>query len=143
MFKVYEIRNTLNGHRYIGMTRNELSRRWSQHLYQLRSGKKTKLYDAMRSYGIDNFQMDLLAEYDTHQECCAKEIELIVNSDYNIARGGQGGFNITNTEAWKAKLRKARIGRKPALGMKHSEETKKLCGEYSRKRHERSRSNAP
>jgi group I intron endonuclease len=136
MYQIYRIVNTINGHFYIGMTKNSLAYRFAGHKHSAKSGKKSKLYDAMRSYGIDNFIIEPLEKFDTRQECCVREIELIAKHDnlYNLASGGEGGFAILNVEEWKAKLRKARKGRQPALGMKHTEENKKFFSECAKRK---------
>jgi group I intron endonuclease len=136
MYQIYRIVNRINGHFYIGMTKNSLSCRFASHRYAAKSGKKSKLYDAMRSYGIDNFIIEPLEKFDTKQECCEREIELIAKHDnlYNLASGGEGGFAVRNVEEWKAKLREARKGRQPALGMKHTEENKKFFSECSKRK---------
>lgn len=141
MYSLYRIINNKAGRHYIGMTKVGLSRRFSQHKYSARSGKKSKLYDAMRSYGIDSFSIELIEIFDTKQECCNREIEMIASLDnlYNLASGGEGGFNVSNTEEWKRKLSKARQGGKPFLGRKHSEETKRKCAEASAARWARER----
>jgi group I intron endonuclease len=131
MYQVYEIVNQITGRRYIGMTKNTLVIRMRQHKSAAKRGLKSPLYDAIRSYGVDNFVINLLHTFDTQQECNEGEIRLISENSnlYNLALGGEGGFNITNIEEWRDKLKVARKGRKPALGLKHTEENKKLFAE--------------
>ena len=131
MYELYRITNKVSGSCYIGMTKAGLARRFSQHKYAARSGKKSKLYDAMRKYGVDCFEISLVESFDTKQECCTKEIDLIAKEDnlYNLASGGEGGFAVTDIAAWKAKLCEARTGRRPALGMRHTEENKRFFAE--------------
>lgn len=52
-----------------------------------------------------------------------------------MTNGGEGGFVVPaeKINSWKEKLSKARKGRQPALGMKHTEENKKLFSEVSKK----------
>lgn len=131
MYRIYEIVNQVSGRRYIGMTKNSLAARMNQHRSAARRGLKSPLYNAMRSYGLDNFVITELHVFDTKQECMDKEIQLIAedSSLYNLASGGEGGFVISNLEEWKDKLKVARKGRKPALGLKHTEENKKFFAE--------------
>lgn len=49
-----------------------------------------------------------------------------------MADGGDGGFVVQDIESWKKKLKIARAGKKPALGMKHTKENKKLFSKVSR-----------
>lgn len=48
---------------------------------------------------------------------------------YNITAGGDGGWAVPDEgkEQWLERLRLARVGKTPALGMKHTDETKELC----------------
>jgi hypothetical protein len=62
------------------------------------------------------------------------ETGLISNNDntYNLAPGGLNSFVVTDKESWIGKLKKARIGGTPALGMSHTEENKKLFSKVSK-----------
>lgn len=133
---LYQIRNTVSGTKYYGITVNP-KQRWYSHR-QLRG--KTPLYDAMRSYGREVFVLEVLDE-GPDELIAQKEVDLIASDPdcYNLHLGGHIGFDVSTKDAesveqWKAKLREKRKGRKPALGMQHSEETKKLCGEYGKLR---------
>lgn len=145
MYKLYRIINESSDTSYIGMTKRSLSRRMSEHRFNARTGKKTKLYDAMRYYGIDNFSIVLIQEFDTQQECAYNEIDLIAKEDnlYNLAAGGEGGFVVVDVEGWKNKLRVARAGRKPALGMKHTEENKKFFADCNKRKELKYEGNLP
>ncbi len=136
MYKLYRIINEKSKSSYIGMTKKSLNLRWNEHVYQVNKGKKTKVYDAIRSYGLNSFKMVLIKEFDTRQECCNAEIDLIAREDnlYNLAAGGDGGFVITDINQWKQKLSKSRQGGQPFLGKTHSEETKEKCRQASLKR---------
>ena len=83
--------------------------------------------------------MALMHDNLTKEEACNLEIKYISEYQgkiYNIAVGGQTGFSMllkTQAEqlAWKSNLSIARAGRKPALGMKHTDENKEVfstCG---------------
>lgn len=127
---------------YIGMTKNSLEYRWSGHKHAAKLGKKSPLYDAMRKYGNDIFIMLTIGEYDNKEDCCQAEIDTITSCRlvgdklYNLANGGEGGFNITNVDEWKKKLSISRQGGKPFQGRSHTEETKRKCGEAARKYHQ-------
>jgi len=127
---------------YIGMTSKSITQRWSGHKHAAKIGKKSKLYDAMRSYGNDVFSLSEIASYQYKEDCCKAEIEAIrFNREigfnlYNLADGGEGGYVVPEhlKDEWKAKLSKARQGRKPALGMKHTEENKKFFAECNKRK---------
>lgn len=138
---VYLITNKISGNVYIGITRASLNKRWKSHVRSaIVENAKSKLYDAMRSYGVENFSIAVLEEVDSEEEMLSKEKYYIAyyrnlhGSTYNILDGGKSYFPIVDKKDWKNKLKKARVGRKPALGMKHSSENralfKKVSDEY-------------
>lgn len=135
MYKVYKIVNVLNNKYYVGMTKQDLIKRFSQHKQNAKNGKDTYLYNAIRKYGIDNFEIELICECSSKEECCLLEIKFISENEsgYNLAKGGEGGFVVQDIDTWKEKLKEARKGKTPAIGLKHSEETKQKCSEASNK----------
>jgi len=137
---LYKIINTLNNNVYIGITRTSINRRWTSHVYCARHNTKSILYDAMRSYGIENFIIETIKQFDNEQDLLQAEKNTIeyyrhlLGKTYNILDGGESYFPIKNKEAWKTKLKEKRQGRKPSLGMHHTEENKKLFGMYGKQR---------
>ena len=105
-YLVYKITNIINGMVYIGRTGLSAESRFARHVAKTKSGKKTKLYNAMRKYGTNNFVQEILhnkLSYNESQELETKEI-LKHNSrenGYNIAIGGQG--NVLNSDMYKHK----------------------------------------
>lgn len=138
MYKIYYLVSKSTDWYYIGMTKNSLENRFNAHIHSMRRGTKTPLYSCMRKY--QDFIPILRAEFDTHEECCEEEIRLIAEAKelghnvLNLADGGNGGFVVPEDkiDSWKRKLRKKRRGRKPALGMKHTEENKKIFSKVSK-----------
>jgi group I intron endonuclease len=133
---LYQIVNTVSRNKYYGITVN-FKQRWYSHR-QMRG--KTPLYDAMRSYGREAFKLEVIDE-GPEELMAQKEIELIASDPncYNLHLGGHIGFDVTTkepevVEEWKSKLREKRKGRTPALGLWHTDETKRLCGVYSKLR---------
>jgi group I intron endonuclease len=142
MYKLYKITNKINGKRYFGITKTSLKQRWNMHRYSSKTGKHY-LACAMRSYGIENFHIELIQEFESEEECCLAEQEAIKQNSglYNLAVGGQTGFSMRRKSPeefslWVESLKRARAGRTPALGMKHSDENKKLFGEFGKLRWE-------
>lgn len=126
MYKVYFIKSEESKKFYIGITKNTLARRLWQHKGAVKRGSSTKAHNWMRKY-LGSLTITLHSEYPSSKECFDKEIELISffkDNIVNLAPGGNGGFVAQDIESWKAKLRVKRQGRKPSLGMKHTEETK-------------------
>lgn len=136
---LYEWRNKVSGRSYYGITRN-LGRRLASHKHAIKSGRKTPFYDSVRSYGWENFDQFVLSMGD--ESHIASLEQLCIEHDptcYNLHQGGHIGFDVTtkdknSVEEWKEKLRYSRKGRTPAMGMTHSEETKRLCGEFGKMR---------
>lgn len=135
MVFVYKIINSVNDKEYLGITKN-VQLRWNSHVCSSKT-KNTPLYTAMRKYGVDQFSLQVICICPDWEYACDVEIKLIAASSslYNLAAGGEGGFFIPEEQiaTWKEKLSKARQGRKPAEGMRHTEENKKLFAEVSRK----------
>lgn len=134
--KLYEIRNSINDSVYVGITRNSLAARFRSHKYSSKT-VKTPLYDSIRSKGFDKFRIELISEFEIEQDMLDAEKALIKKyrdskvKCYNVLDGGDPYFPVKDMEAHKIKLREKRKGRKPALGMKHTIENKKLfsvCG---------------
>lgn len=94
-FTVYRTTNKINGKVYIGkhITKNINDG-------YLGSGKRLRL--AFTKYGIDNFQKEILASFDTEEEMNRKEAELVTEEfclsekTYNLCVGGRGGFSYIN-----------------------------------------------
>ena len=132
---LYQFQNIVSGRKYYGITVNT-KRRTASHRHSAGSKRlKTPFYDAVRKYGWDGFDFKILAE-GPNEYVSDLEITLIAGDPdcYNLHLGGHIGFDVSKSkqaDEWKQKLRTARAGRKPALGMTHSGETKKLCGLHS------------
>ena len=100
-YKIYKITNVATGKSYIGYTKFTLEKRWGNHLKCLKRGVNRKLYDAMRKYGIENFEMETIDEITdaTQDECLQLETLYIavfdaVENGYNMTYGGLGGSPI-------------------------------------------------
>jgi group I intron endonuclease len=134
---LYMWQNKVSNRIYYGITKNS-NKRNACHRHTVKNGTKTPFYDSVRSYGWENFQYTILSI--GSDEHIANLEELCIAHDtscYNLHKGGHIGFDITTSPKvteWKQKLSNARKGKKPALGMKHSDETKKLCGTYAKAR---------
>lgn len=137
MFYVYKIVNDFNDKYYIGYT-NNLKQRWNAHRY-FHTRRKSKLYNYMKKYGFDSFTMHVVKSFTVREEALEFEISLIDLQDalcLNLAKGGEGGFVVPEDkmEEWRIKLRTSRKGRKPALGMRHTDDNKRFFSECSRRK---------
>jgi len=135
MYYVYKLYTDSSDAVYVGMTSNPKAR-LRGHKHAANSGKKSKLYDHMRKHGVQTYKLEVLFETESKEQCCEKEIQLIEElGTLNLAAGGTGGYVVPleKRESWVEKLKAARAGKQPALGMKHTEENKKLFSEVSKK----------
>ena len=133
---LYQFKNTASSRKYYGITLN-IKRRLASHKWSAKT-KKTPFYDAVRKYGWEGFEFSVLSE-GTPEAISLEEIRCIAEDSgcYNLHRGGHIGYDMStnqNADEWILKLQKGRIGGKPALGLKHSEETKLLCGLHGKDR---------
>ncbi len=141
MYNLYYIVSEKTKYLYIGIT-NNLKRRFACHKHSANSGKKSPLYNCMRKHGVENFLIVLVNEFDTKEQAQQAEIDAISFARtnqwkiLNLADGGEGGYVVPEhlKDEWRAKLSKARQGRKPALGMKHTEENKKFFAECNKRK---------
>lgn len=136
---LYEIRNTVSNTVYVGITRNSIASRFRSHKHSAKRGTRTPLYDSIRSKGFDKFSIHLIKECADEAELLQSEKDLIsyhrnTSKCYNVLDGGEAYFPIKDWDEHKRKLKIARAGRKPALGMQHTDENKRLFSECSTRR---------
>lgn len=134
-----------NGKSYIGITSQyPLWHRWrGGHGYN----KQTKMWRAIRKYGWENVQHEVLSERLTLSEANRIEQEMVakfnsVDNGYNISSGGGGTFGIPCSEETKAKIglaNRGKPGKYPEHLVRFIEEHgawnkgKRLAGEHYRK----------
>lgn len=93
-YKLYVIRHHQSGKEYVGITTGDLEERFRQHLAAAQRGRKSALYNAIRSYGADAFSIALISDQaKTYAELEAMEIQEIarrntIRKGYNTAQGG-------------------------------------------------------
>lgn len=97
-YKLYLIKNKLNGKEYVGITVSSLHQRLGQHIYAAENSDRPQiLYRAIRKYGADQFQISLLRnDAKNYQELMQQEYDEIqsrnlVKSGYNSSKGGDIG----------------------------------------------------
>jgi len=98
-YKVYIHTNKINGKVYIGVTKQDVKKRWGKGQPYKRS---IVFYNAIQKYGWDNFEHKVLFTNLTRQEASNKEKELISfyksndnNYGYNIEGGGYTNKEIS------------------------------------------------
>lgn len=127
MHFVYVIQNNVTKKVYVGVSVNPQTR-WKGHRSCANSGRrKNRFYDAIRSYGAENFTLSIIEEHANAQECAEAEcfwIEYFRSWDpafgYNLNMGGSLG--IPTKEARKKMSEAAKRRGANNKGMKFSEE---------------------
>jgi group I intron endonuclease len=96
---IYEIRNIINGKRYIGCSK-DVTVRFTKHQSRLKNNKHVNSYlqNAYNKYGKSNFEYNILFKLNSESDMYKKEKELILENDnlYNLAEGGLGGDTYSN-----------------------------------------------
>ena len=113
---IYQIKNRVNGKKYIGRTVYTVEKRFKTHVTQ--ASKKTLLGCAILKYGAEAFELSVIEECDnsvvgSREIYWIKELKTHASEGgYNLTYGGDGGM----------------------LGFKMSEETRRLMSEKSKGR---------
>lgn len=138
MYVIYE-HVSPSGKVYIGQTCQQLNRRW-------RNGngyvKNTYFYRAIKKYGWDNFQHNVICRCDTLEEANEIEAELIQKYKsnnprygYNISGGGDGAERVAeSTRQLMSQMMKGKFAGKdnPNYGRKHTPEERKRMSDFQR-----------
>ena len=107
-FIVYCHTNKINGKKYIGITAQTLEQRCRANGNGYMSANQRVFFSAIKKYGWDNFDHEILAEGLSQEEAKRKEIELIAEfhtyigdpecNGYNMTRGGEGSYKYETEE---------------------------------------------
>lgn len=98
-YTVYQLTSITTGKHYVGYSSKGLSGRLHKHHTNATYGTDTHLYNAIRKYGIDDFETQVLWEGKSKTTALELEkhyIELLgtyVNG-YNQTLGGDGGYSV-------------------------------------------------
>lgn len=131
IYYIYKITNLCNGKVYIGMHRTK-----SLDDGYMGSGKLLKV--AIKKYGKENFQKEILEIFDNEEDMILKEKELVTDEfvlsedNYNIMPGGKFGSLERNNLTFKSrKHSKDTIEkiRSAAVGRRHSDDSRKKISE--------------
>lgn len=131
---VYKITNKINGKIYIGKTiKDDIQKRLKEHYnFSSNKGKKMMISEAIKKYGLENFEIQSIYKGVDDEDICKAEIKFIKlfkstdkSIGYNILSGGNG---VVPTEELRKKLSeraKLRIGElNPFFGKNHTQEQK-------------------
>ncbi len=99
-YVIYKVTNKINGKLYIGKTYN-FEKRKREHFYDIDNG--TPFHRALKKYGKENFEWEIIDTAETEKEIIEKEIYWIKklntcihsqnSNGYNITLGGNGGVS--------------------------------------------------
>ena len=129
-YTIYQTTNKINGKIYIGKHQTE-------NLNDSYLGSGIALRNAIKKYGIENFQKIILFDFDTEQEMNDKERELITEEfvkrkdTYNKGVGGEGGPHFKGKKHSVESIKKRTESRK---GFKLSTEARQKISEANRRR---------
>lgn len=107
--KIYKITNKKNGLIYIGCTINSLEKRFYEHLYRcFKTDYKSKLYNSIKKYGVDNFIIELIEECDLNviyetEKKYIKELDSYYNG-LNSTFGGEGCLGYVHSTDIRKKI---------------------------------------
>ena len=127
-----------NGKAYIGITCVGTAKRWHNGRGY---AKESHFGRAIRKYGWDNIEHEVLHDGMDEQTAKRTEIELIAyyktqdsEHGYNMTAGGDGATGYHHTEENKRKHSNILLGNTFAEGYRHTEETKRKMSESRRGR---------
>lgn len=116
---VYKITNLINGKSYIGMTSRSIEARFNSHLSAVRQGSKFRFHNAIRKYGVDCWEISILAENDDldvirsiEEQMISEHKTTLKNFGYNAKPGSCGGWIVSDEryESWLKKTRERNVG---------------------------------
>ena len=133
---VYKMTNTINNDFYIGVTSRSSKSRFAEHKYNaFKRNSKSKLYQAMREFGADNFDIEVI---ETCENAFQLEKDLIkdLKPEYNTGKVGKynSRYGAVVTQATRDKISKNNLGKQARLGAVLSEETKKKISKSQKER---------
>lgn len=129
---IYQIVNNVSKKCYIGQSRQKHENdRWSQHKHNAfkRESTRIALYDAMRSYGIEAFEYNILERDIDNDTLNDVERKYILNHNCRVPNGYNitpGGDHNPHSEETKRKIGEKSKGRKATLGQKRTDEQKNV-----------------
>lgn len=117
VFTLYQYTNRLNGKRYIGVTYKPI-RRFVEHA-KGKSGARA-FNNAIAKYGIENFTLTILANFDDigaaayHEQAAILKFGTLVPGGYNLTAGAPGkGYGGQHSLETRARISLANMGHVP------------------------------
>ena len=143
---IYKATNKINGKCYIGQTRHSLEHRKAIHLRCAKKGVKTHFYQAIRKYGEENFEWEIICSANDKKHLNELENFYIQKYDsikhgYNMVDGGDN--NIMDIESVKTKhdeiMRSAEMRKKISESMKKYRAENPFTDEHRRRLSEKAK----
>lgn len=135
-YRVYQHTNLINGKKYIGITKQPVEQRFGTDGCNYRTSPH--FYSAIKKYGWENFQHDILYDNLSKEEACDLEIQLIKENKTQDHRYGynvmEGGNTPTMPESIRNIISEKLKGNKNGLGKVCSEEKKKKISDAQKGR---------
>ena len=134
-FIVYVHTNKINGHRYVGCTKLDIESRWKRHLKSARTGSECAFHRAIRKYGPDAFEHEVIEVLSTQsgaflaEKLWIEQFGSVVPNGYNLSTGGEGNPGLRHTDETRARMSESHRGNHSRLGIKHTEETRAKMSE--------------
>lgn len=129
-YTIYKTTNKLNGKFYIG-------KHETKNLNDSYYGSGKAIKEAIRKYGIENFEKELLFIFDNENDMNLKEKELITEEfinrkdTYNLGIGGEGGAHFKGKKHSDESIKKRTASRKNNI---LSDESRRKMSEAGKKR---------
>lgn len=104
MGQIYKIENNINHRIYIGLTTKSALIRWREHLDESKRNLHKELYKAIRDFGEENFNLEIIEEVEDEELLWEREeywiqyYNCIFPNGYNMNRGGQLGRHYNYKE---------------------------------------------
>lgn len=108
--EIYMIKNKITEEMYVGQTKYTAESRYKGHIaVALNTNRNLKLYNSMRKYGIDNFELIVLERDVKDEDLDTLEIYYIskydtFNNGYNYTKGGGGIKGYHHSEETRKKM---------------------------------------
>lgn len=112
---VYVLNNVISGSSYVGKS-TDPKRRWRRHKTDANAGCELPLHRAIRKYGIDAFELQILEECSSDAEALLAEAQQIASyrqrgiTLYNLTDGGEGASGMKMSEESRAAIRHKLMG---------------------------------
>ena len=106
---IYCITNNINGMQYVGQSK-DAHKRFKAHAL---AKDKTYFHSAIRKYGIDNFDMEILehqtSNYNLLEQYWIETLDTIYPNGYNIAKGGAGYPHMNGSLCYQSLLNETEL----------------------------------